>query len=159
MNSREKFNSVMAFDTDARVPKTEFAYWAGAIRNWFEQGMPKKADISENIQDSEPVRGTEPFDEKNSELSDKDFDGNFVYLTEEAAEYLISKNIKALGIDYLSVSKFNSNDKVHEILLEKMPIIEGLKLKDVVPEDYIFSGFPLKIKLDGSPIRAVLIRK
>lgn len=96
---------------------------------------------------------------KNSEISDENFNKDYVYLTEEAAEYLVNKKTKALGIDYLSVNKFDSNDKVHEILLEKMPIIEGLKLKNVDSGYYIFSGFPLKIKLDGSPIRAVLIKE
>lgn len=95
---------------------------------------------------------------KNSGLRDRDFNEDYIYLTEEAAEFIASKNIKALGIDYLSVNKFKSSDKVHEILLQKMPIIEGIKLKNVVPGNYIFSGFPLKINLDGSPIRAVLIK-
>ncbi len=70
MNSREKFNSVMSFDSDAVVPKTEFAYWAGAIRKWFDQGLPAIKAIDENIQDSEAIRGSAPLDGKNTMLSD-----------------------------------------------------------------------------------------
>jgi len=46
----------MSFDARAQVPKTEFAYWAGAIRKWFEKGLHRIKSIDENIQDSEPVR-------------------------------------------------------------------------------------------------------
>ncbi len=53
MNSRDKFNAVMDFDSSAPVPKAEFGYWAGTIRNWFDSGLPKLHDIPENILDGE----------------------------------------------------------------------------------------------------------
>ncbi len=71
MNSREKFQSVMAFEPSAVVPKTEFAYWAGAIRNWFEEGLPVVQEIDQDIQDSEPIRGSISIDKSAEKLSDK----------------------------------------------------------------------------------------
>ncbi|MBM3705447.1 MAG: hypothetical protein FJW66_02870 [Actinobacteria bacterium] len=71
MNSREKFNSVMSFDAGAQVPKTEFAYWAGTLRKWLEQGLPLLKGIDESVQDSEPIRGSKPLDGKNSGMSDE----------------------------------------------------------------------------------------
>ena len=37
-------------------------------------------------------------------------------------------------------------------------ILEGLRLKDIVPQSYILIALPLKFEgLDGSPVRAVLL--
>lgn len=55
MNSREKFLSVMRMhDGDysgVEIPKVEFGYWAGTIREWFDQGLKKKQDIPGDISD------------------------------------------------------------------------------------------------------------
>jgi len=95
---------------------------------------------------------------ENSNKSSEEFKKDFAYLNEEASEYLVRKEIKAIGVDCLSVSKFNSEDKVHEILLKNLVIFEGLNLKKVEPGKYIFIGFPLKINCNGAPVRAVLIK-
>lgn len=76
------------------------------------------------------------------------------------AEYLVKKKIRCIGIDYVSVEKFETeNGEVHRALLEnEMGILEGLDL-DMVPEgDYFLSALPLKMEgSDGSPVRAVLL--
>ncbi len=77
MNSREKFQSVMAFEPGAVVPKTEFAYWAGAIRSWFEEGLPLVQEIDPDIQDSEPIRGSVSIDKSAEKLSDKNVSAFF----------------------------------------------------------------------------------
>lgn len=95
---------------------------------------------------------------ENSKEQYEKFRKDFSYITEEVAYYFVKKKIKSVGIDSLSISKFNSNDRVHEILTKSMVIFEGLNLKTVNPGRYIFIGFPLKIKCDGSPVRAVLLK-
>jgi len=83
----------------------------------------------------------------------------FVYITKEAAVYLADRKIKLVGIDYLSVDKFDDMyADAHHILLKKgIIIIEGLDLSMVKPGDYELIALPLKIKNnDGSPARVVL---
>jgi len=68
-------------------------------------------------------------------------------------------NVKLVGIDYLSVDKFDRvHADVHHILLNKgIIIIEGLDLNEVKPGEYELIALPLKIKDgDGSPARVVL---
>jgi arylformamidase len=99
---------------------------------------------------------------KNSSLPHEgDFFKNFIYLTPEAAKYLVKQGIKAVGIDYLSIEKFdNKNADTHLILLQNnILIFEGLVLLEIPEGTYFFVGLPLKaIGIEGSPIRAVLIK-
>ena len=83
-------------------------------------------------------------------------------LQPEAADYLSEKEIKALGVDILSVDEFNSPDfPVHKILLgNDIPILEGLVLDNVPNGIYELHALPLKFKNgNGSPVRAVLFDK
>ena len=49
-------------------------------------------------------------------------------------------------------------DEVHKILLRSgCIIVESLKLEKVPNGKYFYVGLPLKMKVDGSPIRACLI--
>ena len=86
------------------------------------------------------------------------FRKDFAHLAEDGARYLISKGIKTLGIDYLSVKKFNADDIVHTLIIENMTLFEGLYLKGISAGTYTFVGLPLKIKCDGGPARAILIK-
>jgi arylformamidase len=95
---------------------------------------------------------------ENSLRSYRAFRRDYAHLTVEAAEYLVRKKIKALGVDYLSVTKFNTADKVHATLVDRLALIEGLVLSHVRPGRYWLAAFPLKIKCDGAPLRAVLIK-
>ena len=100
------------------------------------------------------------FKTENSKLwGNKDFDRNFIGLSLDGARYLIEKGIDLIGVDYLSVEKFDSpGNDVHVALLEKEVIIlEGLDLKYVSDGDYNLICFPLKISdVEASPTRAVL---
>jgi arylformamidase len=100
------------------------------------------------------------FKTRNSYLwSEKSFTKEFVYLTKDAAEHLVENGIKVVGIDYLSVEKFNfTSPDVHRILLGNGTIIiEGLNLAEVDAGDYEMICLPLKIAGgDGAPARAVL---
>lgn len=90
---------------------------------------------------------------------EKTFDFNFVYLDKTGAEFLVSKKIKAVGIDSLGIERNQPSHAAHKILLEKnILIFEGLDLSKVKQGRYFFHGLPLKIKNgDGSPVRAVLV--
>lgn len=95
----------------------------------------------------------------NSTKDYQKFRKNFAHLKFDAASYLAKKKIKTLGVDYLSVEKFNGGEGVHEVLLDKVTVIEGLYLKDVQPGEYLFIGLPLNIDGDGAPLRAILIKE
>lgn len=92
---------------------------------------------------------------------ERGFRTDFTYITPEAARMLAEGGVKLVGIDYLSVEKFGSEDHaVHRTLLEnEIVILEGLDLRDVPPGDYELICLPLKYiggKGDGAPARAIL---
>lgn len=92
------------------------------------------------------------------------FDGinpidNCSVLTPDAAEYLVEKKIKLVGIDYLSIeSETSTTFLVHKMFLENnIPILENINLKIVQEGQYKLYCFPLAIPGgDASPVRAVL---
>jgi len=99
------------------------------------------------------------FKTRNSYLwSQKAFVKDYVYITPGAARSLVSDGIKVVGIDYLSVDKFDAEPETHMALLGAGTIIiEGLDLRDVEPGDYELICLPLKVKDgDGAPARVVL---
>lgn len=84
------------------------------------------------------------------------FTNNYVYIEPEAAEELLRKGVKIVGIDYISVDKYESEDlPVHKILLSNdVLIVEGLELNDVPVGRCIIYIMPIKInKMDGLPAR------
>ncbi len=96
----------------------------------------------------------------NSYRDNSVFYDDFVALTEDAAEFLASTGIKAVGIDALSIKKRGIHDKTHDFLLEKgIVIFEGLNMREAEEGSYLFVGLPLKLRgLDGAPARAILIK-
>ncbi|HYR95536.1 MAG TPA: class II aldolase/adducin family protein [Candidatus Binatus sp.] len=89
-----------------------------------------------------------------------DFRRDFTYLTEDAADLLVARGVRAVGMDYLSIERFGSADfPVHHRLLSAgVFVIEGLDLREVEPGRYTLVCLPLKFPdLDGAPARAVLL--
>ena len=89
------------------------------------------------------------------------FRTDFTYISPRAARVLADRGMKLVGIDYLSVERFGSDDfATHITLLEKeVVIVEGLDLRAVAAGDYELICLPLKIVSetgDGAPARAVL---
>ena len=84
---------------------------------------------------------------------------NFPVLSEDAAEYLLSFEIKGIGFDTPSADPVTSEHfLIHNLILKNnLIIIENLTgLSDLPVEGFYFSCFPLKITNgDGSPVRAV----
>lgn len=97
------------------------------------------------------------FKTKNS--YDSKYNPKFVYIEEDAANYLVEKKIKTIGIDAMSIERDKKDHPAHKIILGAgIGIIEDMMLKDVSQGEYFLSALPLNIKYaDASPIRAVLI--
>jgi len=92
---------------------------------------------------------------------DRKFRTDFVFVATEAAQWLVARGVRLVGIDYLSVEQFNSNEyRTHHVLLGAgVVIVEGLDLRQVEPGDYELACLPLKVVgADGAPCRAVLRR-
>ncbi|HEY9283390.1 MAG TPA: cyclase family protein [Pyrinomonadaceae bacterium] len=89
------------------------------------------------------------------------FREDFTYVTPAAAAALAARGLRLVGIDYLSVEKFKSEDfGAHVALLSRgVVIVEGLNLAEVPAGEYELACLPLKIAGgdgDGAPARAVL---
>jgi arylformamidase len=94
-----------------------------------------------------------------SKKNHKDFNPNYVGLAPDAAETLIQRGVKLVGVDYLSIAPFEELAETHNVLLNAgIVIVEGLDLSQVDPGRYSFYCLPLKIAgADGAPARALLI--
>jgi arylformamidase len=88
-----------------------------------------------------------------------DFQENYVALDPQAAEYLIKKGVKVVGVDYLSVAPFNDVVPTHQVLLGAgIIVIEGLDLSQVSQGRYSMYCLPLKLAHgDGAPARVILV--
>jgi arylformamidase len=87
------------------------------------------------------------------------FQEDFVGVDAAAAEYLVKRGVKLIGIDYLSVAPYKNSKPTHITLLKAgLVILEGLNLSQVSRGRYNLICLPLKLEgRDGSPARAVLI--
>ena len=88
-----------------------------------------------------------------------DFVEDFVYISQEAARYLVVQQVQTIGVDYVSVGGFFTDGvETHHALLEAgIWIIEGLNLSKVEPGIHELICLPLKIEeSDGAPARAIL---
>lgn len=87
------------------------------------------------------------------------FQKDYVALEADAAQYLIKRGVKLVGVDYLSVAPFNDVVPTHTTLLKAgVVIVEGLNLSGVSQGRYTLYCLPLKLaKSDGAPARAILL--
>lgn len=128
--------------------------------------LPSGRDITaEMIQEADIPAHTKRilFKTRNSQLWEqgvKDFQKDFMALDEKAAEYLVSRDVEVVGVDYLSVAPFRAPKATHQILLEgKVLIIEGLDLSGIEPGQYTLYCLPLNIpEAEGAPARVLLGR-
>jgi kynurenine formamidase len=90
---------------------------------------------------------------------------SFGHLSKKAAEWLVKKKIKLLGVDTPSVDlgvPVGEQMPIHQIILgNDISIIEGLaNLNEITQERFYFIGLPLKIEdADGGPVRAIAIEQ
>lgn len=88
--------------------------------------------------------------------------GNYPYITEEVAEYLIKSKKKGVGIDVIGIDPIkDENLTIHKKLFAEKDIvvIENLTSLDKVRNDiFTFCALPIKFKdSDGAPVRAIAI--
>ena len=102
-----------------------------------------------------------------------EFSKEYVYVSYEAAEYLVDRGIVLVALDYLSISKYeteadwdslteyltNSNaHRVHRIFLENgIYLLETVNLSGVEPGEYELICLPIKLETaEAGLARAVL---
>ncbi|MDX1436862.1 MAG: cyclase family protein, partial [Anaerolineales bacterium] len=70
------------------------------------------------------------FKTRNSDLwtaGEKNFQKDYVAVSPDAAEYLVDRGVRLVGVDYLSVAPFDLPRPTHEIFLDAgVVIVEGL---------------------------------
>ena len=86
------------------------------------------------------------------------FKKDYVHLSADASQYLVTLKIKTVGIDYLSIGGEEDGEKVHHILLGAgITILEGLNMKGILPGLYEMVALPMKIQgADGAPARVII---
>jgi len=87
-----------------------------------------------------------------------DFVPDYVFVTERAGRYLGARQVRTVGVDYLSIGGPNDGVATHRALLEAgVCILEGLDLRRVGPGTFDMVALPLLIPgSDGAPARAFL---
>lgn len=88
----------------------------------------------------------------------KEFQKDFCSIDLSGAKWLVEKGVELIGIDYLSIQRFNDTPEVHQVLLQaEVVIVESLNLAEVTQGNYELICLPIKLKgIEGAPVRAVL---
>ena len=93
--------------------------------------------------------------------NDRPYVENWPGVGMDAAEYLVGKQVAAIGVDTLSPDPPEAlrTRPIHPFVLEKQVlIIENLCHLEQLPDTFLFLALPLKIRAgSGSPIRAVAL--
>lgn len=101
------------------------------------------------------------FKTRNSELlKSETFHKDYVALDYSAAELLVKNGVRVVGIDYLSIEMYETEEHpVHKLLTEnEVIIIETLDLSKIEPGAYFLVALPLKLRnSEGAPARVVLM--
>jgi len=101
------------------------------------------------------------FKTRNSALwGSREFVEDYVGISREAANWLVHRGVRLIGIDYLSVDPPGDSDlPIHRILLSNgIVVVEGLDLSTAEQGEYILLCLPVKIEgCEGAPARVVLI--
>jgi arylformamidase len=123
-------------------------------------------EITETLIDSYCPAGSTRvlFKTRNSEFwneTNGEFHSDYSYISPGAARRLVANGIQLVGIDYLSVEGFQSeNFETHEVLLGNgVIIVEGLDLRDINEGVYELICLPIKVAGgtgDGAPARVIL---
>lgn len=97
---------------------------------------------------------------KTSNSFDEEFNFDFIYVQEDAAQYLAEKGIRGVGVDTLGIERAQPGHPTHKTLMSKeIIIIEGLRLAEVEAGEYFMVAAPIKlIGTDGAPARVLLMR-
>jgi arylformamidase len=102
------------------------------------------------------------FKSRNSRFWDENparFHTEFTAFEPDAARLLVSRGVRLLALDYLSIAPYQRAVETHQILLGAgVAVVEGLDLRQVSAGYYSILCLPLKLAgSDGAPTRVVLI--
>ena len=92
-------------------------------------------------------------------IADGQFPQSWPWLGESAAQALVDRGLRLLGVDAPSVDAHDSKTlAVHRILFRGgAAILENLDLREAPAAEYHLTAFPVRIAgLDAAPVRAVL---
>lgn len=97
--------------------------------------------------------------ERWSRAGGEEFFRDYVGITQDGARWLVSRGVRLVGVDYLSVAAYRENTATHRILLESgVVLLETINLRDISPGRYQLVCLPLKlIGSEAAPARAILI--
>ena len=141
-----------------KVDELDLSFFCGPCKI-FE--IKKEAHLSyEELKDCNIDKGDIVLFKTRNSYEEKDFfNKEYCALTYSAAQHLVEKKVKTVGIDYLSIEAYEGTGDVHKLLLSnEIAVLEGLDLSLVNPGEYLLSALPLKLSgAEGSPVRAVLI--
>ncbi|WP_082234093.1 cyclase family protein [Halobacillus massiliensis] len=128
-------------------------------------GEAKVFDLTE-VEDGITKRDLEELDIKENDFVlfktknsfEDEFNFEFIYVKEDAANYLVEKKIRGVGIDSLGIERSQPEHPTHKALFGAgIIVIEGLRLKDVDPKSYQMVAAPMKLLgTDASPARVLL---
>jgi arylformamidase len=85
----------------------------------------------------------------------------YIFISNDAARYLVKKKVRLVGIDYITVGGFadrEDNRFVHKLFLDGgVSIMEEVNLKGVKPGRYDLLAVPIRLRQgDAAPCRALL---
>ncbi len=89
------------------------------------------------------------------------FSEKYISISQDTARLCVSLGVSLVGIDYLSVDRYDDTSlSVHRTLLENdILILEGIDLADIPCGRYTLICLPLRITgAEASPVRAILVR-
>lgn len=91
----------------------------------------------------------------------KEFQTDFVAVSEDGAQWLVERGIKLVGVDYLSVAPYHQSVPTHRVLLQAgIVALEGVNLAQIPRGFYDLYCLPLKLaRSDGAPARVILVRR
>ena len=71
MNSRERFNAILDFDTDTRNLKCEYGYWTTTVLRFIKEGMPVSSPLPPNLSLNGNINGYPKAVPESSEIPDE----------------------------------------------------------------------------------------
>lgn len=88
------------------------------------------------------------------------FSDRYVYIAADAAHWCVDRQLRLVGLDYISVDRYDDSETpAHRLLLGAGVLaLETINLAEVRPGRYTLICLPLRIRsAEGSPVRAVLV--
>ncbi|WP_078553639.1 cyclase family protein [Bacillus alkalicellulosilyticus] len=129
-------------------------------------GQCKVFDLT-NVEDRITAADLEGFDIQKNDFVifktknsfEEEFNFDFIFLAEDGAKLLADKGIRGVGIDALGVERSQPGHPTHKTLFgANIIVIEGLRLKDINPGQYLMVAAPLKmVGTDAAPARVLLL--